>query len=114
MDWHRETFPGKTLPVSPIEPEQKENEETQAQHVQPFLLHSEEGQYVVLHRLNEVAPKECISWLKKNGPESFKDRLSGIKLCFEPASSEESRWNPVDKNSAKKFVHDFFHSDNDL
>ena len=115
MDWHRETFPGKPLPVSPIEPEQKEDAlRDQAQNVQPFLLHSEEGQYVVLHRLNEVAPKECISWLKKNGPESFKDRLSGIKLCFEPASSEESQWNPVDKNSAKKFVHDFFHSDNDL
>jgi len=107
MDWYVVEHPSSRLPVPPLvkEPEPETTEPTAAQS---FLLHSDEGQFVVLHRLHEVAPKECISWLKKNGPESFKNRLEGVKLCFEPVSAGKNTWKPVDKQTSKRFLHSFF------
>lgn len=111
MKWYSSNFPEQPMPVTPLVEETQSNEETQPKNgVQPFLLHSEEGQYVVLHRLNEIAPKECVSWLKKNGPESFKTRLEGVKLCFNPMHANEQQWNPADNNTCKQYIHDFFKS----
>ena len=103
---HKEN-PGRQLPQGPLieQPDESKNEQPS---VQPFLLNSEQGQYVVLHRLNQVAPQECISWLKQNGPESFKERLQGIKMCFEPCEDKPQQWDPVDPNTCKKFLHEFF------
>ena len=105
-EWYRATFPNKPMPVAPLTTEQK-TDEVQAE-AQTFSLQSDQGQFVVLHRLNEVAPKECISWLKKNGPESFKKKIDGVKLCFEPMHNGASNWSPPDKETSRKFVHDFF------
>lgn len=106
-EWYEKEHPGKQLPQGPLA-EQSNEQKNDQPTVQPFLLNSEQGQYVVLHRLNEVAPQECISWLKQNGPESFKERLHGIKMCFEPCKNQPQQWNPVDDNTCKKFLHDFF------
>ena len=106
MDWFTSQYPNSRPPVAPLanEPEP----EVQQTTAQSFLLQSDQGQYVVLHRLNEVAPQECISWLKKNGPESFKNRLEGVKLCFEPLKDGTNTWNPVDRQTSKRFLHTFF------
>lgn len=107
--WHKKTFPNASLPVVPLK-EEGQDPETSNNSAQSFLLNSERGQFVVLHRMNEIAPKECISWLKKNGPESFKKKLSGAKLCFDPSVDSPNVWNPVDKDTCKRFLHDFFNS----
>ncbi len=107
--WYKLNFPEKEIPVEPIEDEiQQKKEDSREATAQPFILHSDEGQYLVLHRLNEVAPKECISWLKKIGPESFKNRLNDVKFQFDPMTNGSNEWNPVDKETSKRFVHDFF------
>ena len=61
---------------------------------------------MVLHRMNEVAPPECISWLKQNGSESFKNILGQLPemIQFEPPSSRSD--DSLD--TSKRFVHDFF------
>ena len=109
-DWYKTQFPTSDFPVEPLTEEKTEPSNECA--AQPFLLESEEGQYLVLHRLNEVAPKECISWLKKNGPDSFKNRLQNVKLCFEPCNEGQNNWGPVDRETSKRFVHDFFRNRN--
>ncbi len=113
MKWYQGTHPGEPLPIESLVPTRlgggQDGETPQtSEGVQPFLMHSDEGQYVVLHRLNEVAPQECVSWLQQNGPESFKKRLEGIKLCLEPNSAKQQQWEPVDKNTCRQFLHDFF------
>jgi len=107
MDWHALQHPGVAMPVTPLLPE-PEPERPEPVSAQSFSLQSNEGQFVVLHRLNEVAPQECISWLKQNGPESFKNRLGGVKLCFEPTEDGNNIWKPVDKKTSKRFLHAFF------
>jgi|TARA_B110000967_G_C18626653_1_gene431542 hypothetical protein len=112
MDWFKDSHPDSALPVTPLTEEKKQEAIEHGTTAQPFLLQSDEGQYLVLHRLNEVAPQECISWLKKNGPESFKNRLSATKMCFDPCIAGTNSWNPVDNETSKRFVHQFFNSKN--
>jgi len=107
-EWFKQKFPNEKLPIAPLVPETEQLVDEPS--AQPFMLHSNEGQYVVLHRLNEVAPEECISWLKQNGPESFRNRLTGVKLTFEPSTGTSEVWNPVDKETGKQFVHHFFNA----
>lgn len=104
--WFAQKYPDQQLPQGPLLEQENPCPETPA--VQPFLLNSEQGQYVVLHRLNQVAPQECISWLKQNGPESFKERLNGLNMCFEPKRETTRQWKPVDPNTCKHFLHQFF------
>tara|TARA_B110000008_G_scaffold115509_1_gene118252 strand:- start:8273 stop:9148 length:876 start_codon:yes stop_codon:yes gene_type:complete len=109
--WFKEKFPGQDLPVSA--PEEARTEQASAQPAaQPFVLNSDRGQYMVLHRLNEVAPDECVSWLKKNGPESFKEMLGNVKqpITFMPATAGTDTWSPVDEETSRRFVHSFFNS----
>jgi len=108
--WFKQNHPDVELPVRPLT-ETTKTEETEQSIAQPFLLQSDEGQYLVLHRLNEVAPKECISWLKQNGPESFKHTLSDVKLCFDPCKEGSTR-HTTDKEGCKRFVHQFFSNKN--
>lgn len=111
--WYKAQFPGSEVPVTPLVEETTEDTTNEgAAAAQPFLLESDEGQYLVLHRLNEVAPKECISWLKKNGPDSFKNRLHNVNLCFDPCTEGQNNWSPVDKETSKRFVHEFFRNKN--
>ena len=112
MEWFEQQHPGEELPVSPLTEEKTQQQNEQGTATQPFLLQSDEGQYLVLHRLNEVAPKECISWLKKNGPESFKHKLSDVKMCFDPCKEGNIQWDTVDKETSKRFVHQFFSNTN--
>ena len=92
-------FGGWTL--TPIEPSEELEEQAQ-----PFVLTSDSGKYMVLHRVNEVAPQECISWLKENGQNSFEKILQSIH--FEPAKQGQDLWAPVDSETSKRFVHNFF------
>lgn len=101
--WFENTHSGQKKPVNtPKEP----NEPKEEEQAQPFLLTSDTGQYMVLHRVNEVAPPECISWLKENGQNSFEKILKGVH--FEPAKHGQDTWSPVDKETSKRFLHSFF------
>ena len=112
--WFEQNFPGQPLPVDtttqavvePSVPQSTSAEPT----AQPFVLTSDSGQYMVLHRLNEVAPQECVSWLKQNGAESFSQMLQDIKqpVTFGPANTGTDKWGPVDADTSKRFVHSFF------
>lgn len=111
--WFAQHHPGETLPVASAAEAPSEESVSARPSAQPFVLQSERGQYMVLHRMNEVAPPECISWLKQNGPENFKNILQKIKhpVVFEPASQGTDSWNPVDKETSIRFVHRFFSSE---
>ena len=110
-DWFVSTNTNAPLPVvdldSLVPPAPVETSPVEAQ---PFVLTSDTGQYVVLHRVNEVAPPECITWLKQHGPDGFKTMLSNLKqtTVFEPVTECPKTWKPVDTNTAKQFVHEFF------
>lgn len=112
--WFQSTFPDKPLPFESSKktavhaPADVDTEPT----AQPFVLTSERGQYMVLHRLNEVAPEECVSWLKQNGAESFGRMLGNIQqpVTFEPVTPGSDTWSPADKQTSKRFVHTFFKS----
>lgn len=112
--WFETNFPNKPLPVDlcPSVSTSQPSEPDTTPTAQPFVLTSETGQYMVLHRLNEVAPQECVSWLKQNGQDSFKTMLKDIKqpVIFEPSTRGTDTWTPVDKETTKRFVHAFFHS----
>ena len=109
--WFHSKFPDEPLPFSSVDIEEKKSREDETTPAaQPFVLNSERGQYMVLHRMNEVAPQECVSWLKKNGPESFKNMLRNIKqpVTFTPTHSGTDTWEPVDVDTSKRFLHAFF------
>lgn len=107
--WFRTTHSGGPLPVTDLE-ETPVPETVSDVEAQPFVLNSESGQYMVLHRVNEVAPPECIHWLKQNGPSSFENLIDKIKKSveFDPSRQGPDTWAPVDKMTAKRFVHNFF------
>lgn len=109
-EWFESTNTNVPLPVEDNIVEEPSTENTTSVEAQPFVLTSDTGQYVVLHRVNEVAPPECISWLKQNGPESFKNMLDNMKqqVVFDPVAECPKTWAPVDNNTAKHFVHTFF------
>tara|TARA_B110000858_G_scaffold198410_1_gene264725 strand:+ start:5060 stop:5521 length:462 start_codon:yes stop_codon:yes gene_type:complete len=104
-DWYTKTYPQQQLPVDAIEtPPVNKSTEGAAVHTQPFVLTSDSGQYMVLHRMNEVAPPECVSWLKQNGPEVFTNMLKKLDTTveFEPLGARP------ETDISKQFVHDFF------
>lgn len=113
--WFQKTFPDKPLPV-----EMQHNAGTRSEpdatestpSAQPFVLTSDTGTYVVLHRLNEVAPCEVKSWLKNNGEKAFKKTLSNINqpVVFEPAKEVSNTLGTMDNDAIKQFVHSFFTS----
>ena len=108
--WFEQAHPRTKVPVEPVVCQEPVMQESSPGDIQPFVLTSDTGQYMVLHRVNEVAPPECISWLKKNGPRSFKDMLGQLpeKITFEPPSEEQDDWHSVSEETSKRFVHDFF------
>lgn len=109
-EWFVSTNANEPLPVVDIGMEEPPPVTSTNVEAQPFVLTSDTGQYVVLHRVNEVAPPECINWLKRHGPDSFKTMLHNLKqtVVFEPVTERPMNWKPVDTNTAKKFVHEFF------
>jgi hypothetical protein len=109
-EWFVSTNSDAPLPVVDIGVENPPTAASPNVEAQPFVLTSDTGQYVVLHRVNEVAPQECVNWLKQNGPHSFKTMLGNMKqaVVFEPVTNCPKTWAPVDTNTAKRFVHDFF------
>ena len=108
VEWFKTNHPETPLPVDPVVPQEEQKTETHS--VQPFVLTSETGQYMVLHRMNEIAPDECVSWLKKNGPHTFKTMLQNVKQTptFEPAVSGPDNWQTIDSLTSKRFIHEFF------
>ena len=102
-EWFATAFPGQPLPIAPVEPPAAAAKETaEGERTQPFVLTSDTGQYMVLHRVHEVAPPECVSWLKRNGPQNFQNMLEKINSTveFQPLS--------VSADQSKQFVHQFF------
>ena len=108
--WFVTNHPGQTIPIASIIPKEPEPITVELSETQPFVLNSAEGQYMVLHRLNEVAPTECMEWLKSNGSDHYQTLLKEVKerVIFDPVIEAPSNWSPVDVNSAKLFVHQFF------
>tara|TARA_B110000977_G_C11090204_1_gene496481 strand:- start:4827 stop:5606 length:780 start_codon:yes stop_codon:yes gene_type:complete len=106
--WFTTTYPALPLPVMDDKP--TNNIAATSVEAQPFVLNSDSGQYMVLHRVNEVAPPECVNWLKQNGPTSFKSMLTNMKqkVVFDPPTAGQDTWAPVDTSTAKRFVHQFF------
>lgn len=106
--WFQQNYPDQELPVAALQTPAAAASDPPS--TQPFVLHSDTGQYVVLHRINEVAPPECVSWLKENGPEKFKDMLQTIRqpVMYDPAMTGTNTWAPVDIETSKRFVHNFF------
>lgn len=101
--WFANSHDGQKKPVcSPNEPQEPQEE----QAAQPFVLTSDTGQYMVLHRVNEVAPPECVSWLKENGQQSFEKILQRVQ--FEPVKRGTDTWTPTDEETSKRFLHNFF------
>jgi len=104
-EWFSATFPSQPMPVDPALPTVETREQVPSEgQAQPFLLTSDTGQYMVLHRMNELAPPECVSWLKQNGPENFKSMLQKCSntVEFEPLQPD------LDDSQTKQFVHNFF------
>lgn len=108
-NWFREKYPDEPMPIVEQDTviEETQNDSTAAQ---PFVLSSERGQYMVLHRVNEIAPQECISWLKQNGPSSFHNMLKTIKqpVVFEPTIQGTNTVAPVDAQTSKRYLYAFF------
>ena len=108
IEWFKTTNPDEPLPVKTISMQQNKTSDTTAT-AQPFVLTSEHGQFMVLQRVNEVAPAECISWLKQMGHDKFKQYMSDCEshIKFTPMSTNipESATSP---EAARQFVHDFF------
>ena len=109
--WFKQSHPNVPIPVESLPNDEPTNEESSNPQTQPFVLTSDTGQYMVLHRVNEVAPPECISWLKQNGPDSFKDILNSLPqtIEFKPVGhqEDETAQRPTPETS-KRFVHEFF------
>jgi hypothetical protein len=107
--WFHEKFPDKPFPVME-EPPVEESVDSEGAAAQPFVLTSERGQYMVLHRVNEVAPQECVSWLKQNGPSSFQNILKTIQqpVVFEPTVQGTNTSAPADAQTSKRFLYEFF------
>ena len=114
--WFTTAYPLTPLPVTDVfdQPplEKLDTPVLSSVEAQPFVLNSDSGRYMVLHRVNEVAPPECISWLKENGPASFENLMDTIKksVVFDPSAAGQDTWAPVDTMTAKRFVHNFFHT----
>ena len=89
--WYKQHHPNTTLPVENVTMPEESKTHVQP-HAQPFVLTSDSGQYMVLHRMNEIAPPECVSWLKQNGAGHFKDMLSEMPniIQFEPTKKGEN------------------------
>ena len=108
--WFKSQHPDRALPVqqAPQAP-QASPAPTQNEEAQPFVVSSERDQYMVLHRLNEVAPPECVSWLKSMGKPTFDKLLEESRIhTFCPAQEGTDVWTPVDDATCKRFVHSFF------
>lgn len=106
--WFTQTYPEQQIPVESISLSNNTNTDTQ-NVAQPFVLTSEQGQFMVLQRVNEVAPVECISWLKQIGRDKFKEYMTDCEthIKFTPMTTNipDSTTSP---EAARQFVHDFF------
>lgn len=108
--WYTQNFPEKALPISPVDAPAIQKTEPSGPQAQPFVLTSDKGKYMVLHRINEVAPPECVSWLKQNGAESFQNILESVNktVYFESAKDGADTWPDADADTCRRFVHGFF------
>lgn len=108
--WWKSAHGSERSPVEDATDIQAPVEQESDVKAQPFVLSSDTGRYMVLHRLNETAPPECLSWLKQNGPESFQRILNEEKnsIVFEPCLDGCDNWEPVDSQTARRYVHQFF------
>ena len=110
--WFKVQNPNTALPVQSVEvatSSVQKVENTTDETAQPFVVSSERGQYMVLHRLNEVAPPECVSWLKSMGKPTFDKLLKESRVTtFRPVVPGTDVWKPADEATAKRFIHSFF------
>lgn len=109
-EWYQEHHPDSHLPIADVEEPSPIVREPEGPQAQPFVLTSDKGQYMVLHRMNEVAPPEVGSWLKQNGAQSFNQFLSSITkpVYFSPPSPGMIDFHNITPDMAKRFVHNFF------
>tara|TARA_B110000090_G_C13061301_1_gene323498 strand:- start:335 stop:553 length:219 start_codon:yes stop_codon:yes gene_type:complete len=64
---------------------------------QPFIFTGNDGNYMVLHQLNEKIPEECKEFVEEK------------TLIFDPPTDAGGEnWAPVDSPTIKRFVHQYF------
>lgn len=107
-EWFQKHHPGETLPVQPVAQPVPQSQTTEAV-AQPFVLNSEHGQFMVLQRVNEVAPAECVSWLKSMGQSKFKQYIADCEKQIEFTPMETNiPSSATSATAARQFVHAFF------
>ena len=108
--WFKKNHPQEKEPVS-VQPEKEKKES-----VQPILLDSPSGTYLVIQRMKEKAPS-AVSNLKNMGMTNFRkmtEKFIKENQTWNPPSSSTSWWeNSVkdvnnDPMLVAKFVHEFF------
>ena len=109
-EWYKEHHPHTNVPIKPVDEPTPIVREPEGPQAQPFVLTSDKGQYMMLHRMNEIAPPEVGSWLKRNGAESFRQFCSSIKepVYFSPAKPGMIDFHNINAEMARRFVHNFF------
>jgi hypothetical protein len=106
--WFRQHHPNKMLPVQPIAHHVPQTQSSDA-IAQPFVLNSARGQFMVLQRVNEVAPAECVSWLKSMGQSRFKQYMTDCEKQIEFTPMETTiPTSTTSAAAARQFVHEFF------
>lgn len=121
--WFKNKFPNMELPIKPLaKPEEQQSTETKVDStpVQPIVLDSPNGTYVVLHRMKQTNSKETLNKIKNMGVKGFRNFVNTFmeqhKAWVPPTPEDNSpEWytNGVEealKNPAKvaRFIHEFF------
>ena len=123
IKWFKETHQGEQLPVeinAPIEQEKKEEQSIQRQSnagevVQPIVLNSPSGAYMVIQRLQEMNPN-AVSSVQTLGLNGFRDmtkKFSETHKIWYPPSNEPwftKAMGEINNNPRviAQMVHEFF------
>tara|TARA_B110000858_G_scaffold76418_1_gene88651 strand:+ start:1061 stop:1882 length:822 start_codon:yes stop_codon:yes gene_type:complete len=117
-NWFRENHPDVKLPFSTIV--QSTSNETSSSssssssslatssssygmtQTQPFIFTGNNGNYMVLHEMNEPH-EECKDFVNENASPAIQQAI-----VFDPPADGDATWQPVDDKTIKNFVHSFF------
>ncbi len=123
INWFKETHKGEKLPVetnAPIEQEKKEQQVIQrpsnvGEVVQPMLLNSPSGAYMVIQRLKETNPGavQSVKTLGLNGFRDMTNKFSVAQKTWYPPSNEpwfNKSMGEINNNPRviAQMVHEFF------
>ena len=84
--WFSQTHPNETPPVETTQELKKKQEKKYEEKVQPIVLDSPSGTYLVIQRMKEIAPS-AIATVQTLG-------LNGFRKMTEKFIKENQTWNP--------------------